>query len=80
MAYPYGDVDARVMAAARQAGYVAAAGLEWSSGRPDRYRYPRIGIYRKDTMTRFRFKTGSLARSRYGSRLLAMRQRHADPV
>ena len=36
LAYPYGDVDERVIAAARDAGYVAGAEL------PDRFEFPRL--------------------------------------
>lgn len=50
IAYPYGDVDARVVAAARQAGYRTGAAL------PDRYRadpqlleWPRLMIGRDDS-------------------------------
>lgn len=75
MAYPYGDLDARVMAQARLAGFQAAAALEWLPGRPDPYRYPRVGIYRGDAWPRFRLKTSRWAVSGVGSRLFAARQR-----
>jgi peptidoglycan/xylan/chitin deacetylase (PgdA/CDA1 family) len=73
IAYPYGNVDHRVQAHTRQAGYEAAAGLAWPSSQLDRYRYPRIGVYHKDSWPRFRFKVGRWPRSTYGSRLLALR-------
>ena len=59
LAYPYGDVDPRVAAAAAAAGYEAAAALP-SSLRGlrggARHEYPRVGVYRKDGFARFRLK------------------------
>jgi peptidoglycan/xylan/chitin deacetylase (PgdA/CDA1 family) len=59
IAYPYGDVDARVVAATAAAGYDAAAalpsGLRAARSGP-RHEYPRVGVYRKDGVTRFRLK------------------------
>ena len=54
LAYPYGDFDARVTAAAEEAGYAAAAidGLT----RPRALAWPRVGVYRKDSMRQFRLK------------------------
>lgn len=73
LAYPYGAVDNRVAALAAEAGYEAAAALAWPSSQLDRYRFPRIGVYQRDSWPRFRLKTGRWSRSRYGSRLLARR-------
>ena len=61
LAYPYGDVDPRVIAATARAGYSAAAGL------PDGFihrspNWPRIGIYRADDDLRFRLKVSPVAR------------------
>jgi peptidoglycan/xylan/chitin deacetylase (PgdA/CDA1 family) len=70
VAYPYGDVDDRVVAVARRTGYAVAAALEWPSSKSSSLRYPRVGIYRGDSSPRFRLKVSSLLRSRYGSRLL----------
>ena len=59
IAYPYGDVDARVVAATVTAGYEAAAALPSAlrAGRSGpRHAYPRIGVYRKDGVARFRLK------------------------
>ena len=78
IAYPYGDVDDRVQAQTRQAGYAAAAALGWPSGRVDPFRYPRIGVYNKDSAQRFRFKVGSLSHSSYASTLIARRAANAD--
>jgi peptidoglycan/xylan/chitin deacetylase (PgdA/CDA1 family) len=62
LAYPYGDVDARVARAAEAAGYHAAgpmlrgAAILRGSGLPVRIGWPRVGIYLDDTASRFRFK------------------------
>ena len=54
LAYPYGDFDARVTAAAEEAGYAAAA-IE-RLGRPRALAWPRVGVYRKNSMRQFRSK------------------------
>lgn len=74
VAYPYGDVDDRVVAGARQTGYAAAAALEWPSSKSSSLRHPRVGIYHGDSWPRFRLKVGGLVRSRYGARLLGRRE------
>lgn len=57
IAYPYGANDERVAAAARDAGYEAAAALpNQLLGRPEPHIYPRHGIYRVDGPRRFRLK------------------------
>jgi peptidoglycan/xylan/chitin deacetylase (PgdA/CDA1 family) len=56
VAYPYGDFDARVVAAAADAGYEAAATLPNAPGRPSPLAWPRVGVYRKDSLRRFRLK------------------------
>jgi peptidoglycan/xylan/chitin deacetylase (PgdA/CDA1 family) len=57
LAYPYGDVDARVARAAAGAGYTAAAGLPHRSlGPADPMCWPRIGVYNGDAALRFRAK------------------------
>jgi peptidoglycan/xylan/chitin deacetylase (PgdA/CDA1 family) len=73
VAYPYGDVDDRVVRHAQHAGYEGAAGLEWPPTDLNRYRYPRVGVYQRDSWPRFRLKTGRWLRSVYGARLLACR-------
>ncbi len=62
LAYPYGSIDERVVAAARDAGYVAAATLPARLYVPRRLAWPRIGIYRGDDRTRFRAKVSPLVR------------------
>jgi peptidoglycan/xylan/chitin deacetylase (PgdA/CDA1 family) len=69
VAYPYGDVDARVVAAAHRAGYEAGAGLPVRPGPPRRLDWPRVGVYHADQLWRFQLKTSPLVR----------RLRAADP-
>jgi peptidoglycan/xylan/chitin deacetylase (PgdA/CDA1 family) len=57
IAYPYGEVDRRVRDAAAAAGYAAAAALGPQVRRGDPLRWPRVGIYRADNLSRFRLKT-----------------------
>jgi peptidoglycan/xylan/chitin deacetylase (PgdA/CDA1 family) len=60
IAYPYGDVDARVALAARDAGYAVGASLpqriEGSAAAPDPMRWPRVGVYRGDDRARIALK------------------------
>lgn len=62
LAYPYGDYDERVVAAAGRAGYSAAATLTdrlpWPAAP---LCWPRAGVYHTDSAVRFRLKvsTGS---------------------
>lgn len=56
LAYPYGDVDERVVAATAQAGYSAAAALPRDLRSHDVLEWPRIGVYRVDNVFRFRLK------------------------
>jgi peptidoglycan/xylan/chitin deacetylase (PgdA/CDA1 family) len=56
LAYPYGDVDPRVVAAAAHAGYSAAATLPAHLDSRKALEWPRIGIYRVDGELRFRLK------------------------
>jgi peptidoglycan/xylan/chitin deacetylase (PgdA/CDA1 family) len=54
LAYPYGDLDDRVAAAAGAAGYEAAATL---AGGPDApLRFPRVGVWHGDALWRFAIK------------------------
>jgi peptidoglycan/xylan/chitin deacetylase (PgdA/CDA1 family) len=63
LAYPYGDADERVAAAAACAGYRAAAGLPAGRlGPRDSFRWPRIGVYHLDDDRRFRLKISPAAR------------------
>ncbi len=76
IAYPYGDVDARVVASAARAGYSAAGALPHAPHAAEALRWPRVGIYRWDGPGRFRLKSSTLVR-----RLRALPLRHAlDPL
>jgi peptidoglycan/xylan/chitin deacetylase (PgdA/CDA1 family) len=58
ISYPYGDVDDRVVQAARRAGYVAGAAMMPARTKPySPLRWPRIGVFRPDGGWRFRLKT-----------------------
>ena len=62
IAYPYGDVDARVIAAARRAGYEAAAALPKRFGSKDPLDWPRVGVYHADDLRRFKLKVSRITR------------------
>jgi peptidoglycan/xylan/chitin deacetylase (PgdA/CDA1 family) len=63
IAYPYGDVDGRVMSAARRAGYELAAALPAHIRRPVPLAWPRLGIYPQDDDWRFRLKVSRITRA-----------------
>ena len=69
LAYPYGDVDARVADAAGAAGYTAAAALSSSLRNDGAHRWPRVGIYHDDQMWRFRLKVDRTVRRIRASRM-----------
>ena len=71
IAYPYGDQDARVRAAAREAGYAAGAALGRSLSEGDRFAWPRVGVYHADDGRRFALKSSRLVRRLRGTRLAA---------
>jgi peptidoglycan/xylan/chitin deacetylase (PgdA/CDA1 family) len=50
LAYPYGDEDDRVRAAARAAGYEGAFGLPGRLSPLDPFSLPRVGIYRGQSL------------------------------
>jgi peptidoglycan/xylan/chitin deacetylase (PgdA/CDA1 family) len=56
LAYPYGDHDGRVVAAAGAAGYEAACTLPEEFSGDDPLRTPRVGIYHGDGDVMFRLK------------------------
>jgi peptidoglycan/xylan/chitin deacetylase (PgdA/CDA1 family) len=65
LAYPYGDLDLRVVAAARRAGYEAAAGPPGGLPGEDALAVARVGVYLGDDLVRFRAKVSpSLRRLR----------------
>lgn len=71
LAYPYGAVDDRVVAAARAAGYVAGAGLPARMHRPEVLNWPRLGVYHRDHERRFALKVSPVVqRLRNSSRFV----------
>jgi peptidoglycan/xylan/chitin deacetylase (PgdA/CDA1 family) len=69
IAYPYGDVDLRVAAFARDVGYRTGAALARSLVPLGAHRWPRVGIWQTDSDLRFRLKVVRLTRSARASRL-----------
>ena len=67
IAYPYGDVDGRVVAAARSAGYATGAGLPGPFRRPEPLLWPRVGVYHGDSEARFRRQVTRTMRRLQGS-------------
>ncbi len=73
LAYPYGDVDARVVEATARWGYRAAAGLpNGRLGSRDALVWPRIGVYRLDDDHRFWLKVSPAVRRLRGSALAGL--------
>lgn len=65
LAYPFGDHNATVIEAAREAGYSAAGALAGRVSAPSPLCWPRVGIYHGDGDLRFRLKSSpSLRRLR----------------
>jgi peptidoglycan/xylan/chitin deacetylase (PgdA/CDA1 family) len=62
LAYPYGDYDGRVTDAAAAAGYDAGATLPAALCRPTALGWPRVGVYHKDSLRRFRVKVSPTVR------------------
>jgi peptidoglycan/xylan/chitin deacetylase (PgdA/CDA1 family) len=60
LAYPYSDFDTRVCGAAAEAGYTAAA-IEYLRP-PAALAWPRVAIWRIDSMRRFRLKVSPVIR------------------
>jgi peptidoglycan/xylan/chitin deacetylase (PgdA/CDA1 family) len=69
IAYPYGDVDARVVGAARSAGYGAGAALSSALTPLGPQRHPRVGIYHDDSWRRFQLKAARPMRRLRATRL-----------
>lgn len=69
LAYPYGDHDERVVAAAAAAGYTAAGTLPARLPPPRPLAWPRVGVYHADDERRFRLKVSRTMRRLRGSRL-----------
>jgi peptidoglycan/xylan/chitin deacetylase (PgdA/CDA1 family) len=62
LAYPYGEHDARVRAAARRAGYAAAFALASTAEPRDEFALSRVDLYRKDNRLSTILKTSMLRR------------------
>jgi peptidoglycan/xylan/chitin deacetylase (PgdA/CDA1 family) len=71
VAYPFGDVDARVVQAADRTGYVVGVGLGRTAAGPSRLVWPRVGVYRGDSDTRLRIKSSRALRTRGAVRAVA---------
>lgn len=67
IAYPYGDTDARVVAAAAAAGYAAGAALSARWGPSEPLCVPRVGVYHSDDPRRFAVKTSRVVRGLRGA-------------
>jgi peptidoglycan/xylan/chitin deacetylase (PgdA/CDA1 family) len=69
LAYPYGDYDERVVAAAGAAGYAAAGTLPARLHSERALAWPRVGIYQSDDERRFRMKVSRPLRRLRSSRI-----------
>ena len=61
LAYPFSDRDARVVAAAEAAGYAAAGADETAPSPPSVHEWPRVSVYRSDSLLRFRLRLSPTA-------------------
>jgi peptidoglycan/xylan/chitin deacetylase (PgdA/CDA1 family) len=62
LAYPYGEENERVRAAARSSGYEAAFALPGNQAAADLYAVPRVGVWRSDGSLRVTVKTSAAGR------------------
>ena len=69
LAYPYGEADERVVAAAGDAGFSYAASLKASIPVPEPLFWPRVGLYHGDRAWRWRLKLSPLVGRARMSRL-----------
>lgn len=69
IAYPYGDVDRRVLEVAAAVGYTTGAALPTRFLADQPLCYPRVGIYRDDSSLAFRLKTSPAVRRLRATRL-----------
>lgn len=69
IAYPYGEVDVRVAALAREVGYQTGACLSRRLVPLGPHLWPRVGIWHHDSELRFRLKISPLIRAARASRL-----------
>ena len=63
LAYPFGDCDDRVRAAARAAGYEVAFGLPGDATGRDAFDVFRVGVWNGDSPRKVAFKANGLVRS-----------------
>lgn len=68
IAYPYGSVTPRVVAAAARAGYRTGAALAGFVHPRRALEWPRVGVYAKDSRHRFRTKASPVRRRLVGRR------------
>jgi peptidoglycan/xylan/chitin deacetylase (PgdA/CDA1 family) len=68
LAYPYGDADRRVVAAAERAGYRFAGTLPRRLHSPHPLDWPRVGVYHADSFRRWRLKVSPVMRRVRASR------------
>ena len=65
-AYPYGSVNSKVAERVKSAGYRIAFGLRPRATASDSiYSYPRMAVYRCDTLSSFQAKLGLLGEHRF---------------
>jgi peptidoglycan/xylan/chitin deacetylase (PgdA/CDA1 family) len=62
IAYPFGDVDERVVTAAARSGYRAGAALDVRSSRVQPLAWPRVGVSREDSFARFSRQVSPIVR------------------
>jgi peptidoglycan/xylan/chitin deacetylase (PgdA/CDA1 family)/aminoglycoside phosphotransferase (APT) family kinase protein len=74
LAYPYGEHDERVRAAARRAGYAAAFVLHDRDPHEDRFAVSRVDMYRDDARVVEAVKTSALRRPAYAAARLLRAQ------
>jgi peptidoglycan/xylan/chitin deacetylase (PgdA/CDA1 family) len=67
LAYPFGEHDGRVRAAAKNAGYEAAFGLQEPRG--DSFASPRVDLYRRHTVLRTLVRVAHFSLSRHSTDL-----------
>jgi len=75
LAYPYGAYDARVGAATRAAGYRFAATLPSRLDHGGPLEVPRVGVYHRDGMSRYRVKVSPVLRALRSSSAWAVLER-----
>jgi peptidoglycan/xylan/chitin deacetylase (PgdA/CDA1 family) len=71
LAYPYGEHDERVRAAAERAGYEAAFALWPGADGGNRFALPRAGFYREDSLVRALLKTTFASKAAAGALAIA---------